>query len=141
MIPRLFTLAAAGVLLAAAGAASAQAASAHSAGAARAAGDAAMGKTVFTQQCALCHSASAGQEGQAPSLYGVVGRKAASEPGFPAYSTPLKSSKLTWTPANLDKFLSGPTSLVPGTAMPVSLGSARDRRNVVAYLASLKKAR
>jgi cytochrome c2 len=135
MIPRLHTLAAAGALLACAGATSAQASSVGPAG------DPTKGKTVFTQQCALCHSAAAGQEGQAPSLYGVVGRKAASEPGFPAYSTPLKSSKLTWTRVNLEKFLSGPTTMVPGTAMPVSLGSPRDRRDVVAYLASLKKAR
>jgi cytochrome c2 len=108
---------------------------------AQSAGDAAKGKTLFTQQCALCHSASSGQEGQGPSLYGVIGRKAGSEPGFPAYTKSLKGSNITWGAASLDKFLSGPTTLVPGTAMPISLSSAQDRRNVIAYLASLKKGR
>ena len=48
------------------------------AGAAHAAGplggDPAKGSVVFKQQCMICHAAKAGQEGAAPSLYGVVGR-------------------------------------------------------------------
>jgi cytochrome c len=108
---------------------------------AAAAGDASKGKALFDAQCSLCHSASAGVEGQAPSLNGVVGRKAASDPGFPAYTRQLKASGLTWTPANLEKFLSGPATLVPGTAMPIALASPQDRQNVIAYLASLKAGR
>ena len=125
----LISLAAAGLLTAAA------ASGAH----AQAAGDAAKGKALFNTQCMLCHSTVAGQEIQAPSLYGVVGRKAASDAGFTSYSPALKSSKLVWTKANLNKFLSGPGQLVPGTAMPITLGAAADRANVIAYLASLKK--
>ena len=102
------------------------------------AGNAGKGKMLFGQQCMLCHSVAAGQEGAAPSLYGVVGRKAASEPGFPAYSRALKGSGLTWTKANLDTFLSGPGKMVPGTNMPITLSNPQDRANVVAYLASVK---
>lgn len=102
------------------------------------AGDPVKGKAMFTQQCMLCHSATAGQEGAAPSLFGVVGRKAASDPGFTAYSRALKGSGLTWTKANLDSFLSGPAKLVPGTAMPITVNQAQDRANVISYLASLK---
>ena len=106
---------------------------------AQAAGDAAKGKVLFNAQCMLCHSAVAGQEIQAPSLFGVVGRKAASDPGFASYSPALKASKLIWTKANLGKFLSGPGQLVPGTAMPITLADPTQRHDVIAYLASLKK--
>ncbi len=101
-------------------------------------GDAGKGKILFSQQCMLCHSTVAGQEGAAPSLNGIVGRKAAAEVGFPAYSRALKASGLTWTPPNLDKFLSGPAKLVPGTNMPITLARPEDRANVISYLASLK---
>ena len=102
------------------------------------AGDPVKGKAMFNQQCMLCHSAAAGQEGAAPSLFGVVGRKAASDAGFTGYSRALKASGLTWNKANLDTFLSGPAKLVPGTAMPITLKDPADRANVVSYLASLK---
>ena len=108
------------------------------ASAATAKGDAAKGKILFGSQCMLCHSVAPGQEGAAPNLAGVVGRKAASDPGFPAYSKALKASGLTWTAANVNKFLSGPAKLVPGTNMPITLSNPADRANVVAYLASTK---
>lgn len=114
------------------------------AGAASAAGsavDIAKGKALFDGQCSLCHSDSAGVEGAAPSLNGVVGRKAASDPGFPAYTKALKASGVAWTEATLDQFLTGPQKMVPGTAMPISIASPIDRHHVIAYLASLKHGR
>ena len=112
-----------------------------SAGAAHAqsAGEVAKGKAVFTAQCSLCHSANAGQEGAAPSLFGVVGRKAGSDPGFTAYTTAIKSSGKVWTRANLNTFLSGPAKFIPGTAMPITLANPADREAVIAYLATLKR--
>lgn len=107
-------------------------------GVAHAAGDPAKGKALFDAQCSLCHSATT-EEGAAPSLKGVVGRKAGGDPGFPAYTKALKGSGLTWTTANLEAFLSGPSKMVPGTAMPITLGKLQDRANVIAYLASLKR--
>ena len=101
-------------------------------------GNAVKGKAMFNQQCMLCHSAAAGQEGAAPTLFGVVGRKAATDPGFPGYSRALKASGLTWTAANLNTFLAGPAKLVPGTAMPITVNAPQDRANIIAYLASLK---
>ncbi len=97
------------------------------------------GKALFNQQCSLCHSATAGLEGQAPSLYGVVGRKAGGDPGFTAYSPAIKASKMVWKPATLDAFLSGPAKLIPGTAMPITVASPDARHDIVAYLATLKK--
>ncbi len=106
---------------------------------AQAPGDAAHGKQVFAARCGLCHSAGPdeGEAGQGPPLAGVVGRTAASAPGF-GYTNALKASKLVWTPANLDRFLAGPSTLVPGTAMPVAVGDAKTRADLIAYLASVK---
>jgi cytochrome c len=97
--------------------------------------DAAKGAGVYQDRCGSCHVLNG--IGQGPSLVGVVGRKAASIPGF-NYSDAMKASGLTWTPANLDRFLSGPTKLVPGTAMRAIVADPNDRRDLIAYLASLK---
>ena len=98
-------------------------------------GDAAKGQEAFENRCTMCHGIDS--DGQGPKLAGVVGRKAASSPGYP-YSDALKASGLTWTPAELDAFLSGPGKLVPGTAMAVTVTDPAQRRDIIAYLASLK---
>ncbi len=102
-------------------------------------GDPVHGKQVFAARCGLCHSAGPGEgeAGQGPPLAGVVGRKAASAAGF-GYTDALKASKLVWTPANLDRFLAGPSRLVPGTAMPIAVGDAKTRADLIAYLTSVK---
>jgi cytochrome c len=97
--------------------------------------DAAKGADVYQDRCGSCHVLNG--IGQGPSLVGVVERKAASIPGF-NYSDAMKASGLTWTPANLDRFISGPTKLVPGTAMRAIVADPNDRRDLIAYLASLK---
>jgi cytochrome c len=99
------------------------------------AGDPVKGKDVFEDRCTACHQLQAA--GQGPALAGVVGRKAASQPGF-AYSAALAGSGLTWTAANLDLFLSGPAKLVPGTAMFGTVSNADQRRDLIAYLATQK---
>lgn len=105
--------------------------------AADASGDPAAGETAFKAQCMGCHVVGLGQKGVlAPSLRGVVGRKAAST-GF-SYSVALKASGLTWTKANLDTFLAAPTKMVPGTRMFIAITDPQQRANVVAYLATLK---
>jgi cytochrome c len=71
-------------------------------------------------------------------LAGVVGRKAAAVPGF-NYSDAMKTSGLVWTEANLDRFLAGPTRLVPGTSMRAIVSDPTERRQVIAYLATLKR--
>ena len=113
--------------------------SASVAQAAAAPGDAVHGKQVFAARCGLCHSAGpgVGEAGQGPPLAGVMGRKAASAAGFD-YSDALKTSKLVWTPADLDRFLAGPSKLVPGTAMPVAVGDGKTRADLIAYLATVK---
>ena len=103
------------------------------------AGDAAKGATLFKQQCSLCHSVDPGAENAAPNLRSVIGRKAGSDAKFPGYTPAIKASKVVWSKATLDAFLSGPAKMIPGTAMPITLTDAKQRRDVIAYLASAKK--
>jgi len=99
------------------------------------AGDARRGEAVFDSYCSDCHGLIGVRMG--PSLVGVVGRRAASLAGYD-FSAALAGSGLTWTPANLDRFLAGPREMVAGTSMETLHLSRRDRRAVIAYLASLK---
>jgi cytochrome c2 len=98
-------------------------------------GDAARGVSVFQDRCSACHVL--GGVGQGPDLVGVVGRKAAHLAGF-NYSLALQACGLVWTTATLDRFLSGPRKLVPGGAMRATISDAGERRDLIAYLASLK---
>ena len=67
----------------------------------------------------------------------IVGRKAAGDPKF-TYTAAMKKAKIVWTPANIQKLLTDPNKMVPNTAMPIALPSAKDRQDVIAYLATLK---
>jgi cytochrome c len=101
-----------------------------------AAGNAAAGEQVFTR-CMVCHSTKAGENKIGPSLAGVVGRKSGSAPGYD-YSPALKSAGITWDEDELDKYLTNPPADVHGTKMVISVPSAEDRQNVIAYLVTLK---
>ncbi|MBC7905407.1 MAG: cytochrome c family protein [Rhodospirillaceae bacterium] len=104
---------------------------------AQAAGDAAAGEKVFTQ-CKACHTVQAGQNRVGPSLFGVVGRPAGTVEGF-NYSPAMKSSGMTWTPENLDKYLADPKGAMPGNKMAFAgLKKPEDRANVIAYLSQQK---
>lgn len=104
---------------------------------AQGAGDPAAGEKVFNQ-CKACHTIEAGKNRVGPSLHGVVGRAAGTAEGF-QYSPAMKSSGLTWTPENLDKYLTDPKALVPGNKMAFAgLKKPEDRANVIAYLSQQK---
>ena len=97
------------------------------------------GQTYFEQNCASCHTADAGMGSRAgPPLFNVVGRKAASAPGY-NYTDALAragAAGKTWTRAELDVFLRDPSKDVPGTAMPVAIADAKQRAAVIDYLAA-----
>jgi len=97
-------------------------------------GDPIAGKKYFEEQCIACHSAEPDDGGgaQGPSLIGVLGRIAGSDKEF-SYTKQLLDSKLTWDAATLERFLSAPDTLVPGTAMVVVVPAQRDRDNLIAY--------
>jgi cytochrome c len=102
------------------------------------AADPAAGKAVFSSVCSICHSVQADKNGIGPSLFGVVGRKTGSVPGF-HYSPANQNANLTWDQATLDKYLQSPRTVIPGTIMTYAgLKDDTKRADLIAYLATLK---
>jgi cytochrome c len=99
-------------------------------GQALAAADASHGEEVY-QSCQDCHSLDTNDLG--PRHRGVVGRKAGALTDY-SYSPALKNSGLTWTEETLDKWLTDPQKLVPGSKMFFHLDAAKDRADVIEYL-------
>jgi cytochrome c len=97
-------------------------------------GDAINGAKLY-QACMGCHSLDENDVG--PKHRGVIGRRAGSVAGY-AYSSALKSSAIVWTPTNLDRWLTNPQALVPGTKMYFSIANPQSRADIIAYLAKQK---
>jgi cytochrome c len=95
------------------------------------------GDTVFKQRCAGCPTIARGEpNGVGPNLAGVVGRKAASLTF--GYSPALKKVNLVWSKPNLDRFLTAPQQMAPGTRMSVKLPHATPRPVLIAHLEKAK---
>ena len=105
---------------------------------ARAEGDAAAGKTQFDNVCSLCHSPDKGVNKLGPSLFGVYGTKSAEVPGY-QFSDALKKLNVTWDDATLDKWLTNPRDMAPGTKMIFpGVSDPKQRQDIIAYLKTLK---
>ena len=98
---------------------------------------AAPGAALYAAKCQVCHSVAAKGAPAllAPNLRGVIGRKAASG-AYPSYSAALKKSGLTWSAATLNAFLTAPSKLVPGTRMVIMVADAKQRTDIIAWLAT-----
>ncbi len=98
------------------------------------AGDPVRGQALY-QACTSCHSVDENDIG--PKHRGVLGRRAGSIPDY-NYSPALKASGLTWDAATLDRWLTNPQALVPGTKMFFQLPDRQQRADLIAYLGQLK---
>jgi cytochrome c len=85
--------------------------------------------------CASCHTVTAGgSDMTGPNLHGVFARKGGSKAGY-AYSDAMKAAAPTWDAATIDKWISGPSAMIPGTKMTyIGMHDAQSRIDVVAYL-------
>lgn len=101
-----------------------------------AAGDIANGKDLYAQRCAACHSVDFNSVG--PAHAGVFGRKAGTAPNY-TYSAALKTSAVVWSDDTLAQWLEDPEKLIPGQKMWISVPTAGDRQDLIAYLKSLGK--
>lgn len=91
--------------------------------------------------CKSCHVLdSSGANLIGPGLWGVVGRKPGSHPGF-SYSsgmTAFGGKQPVWDYDHLYGFLHGPAKYVEGTKMAYAgIKDSQDRINVIAYLHTL----
>ena len=93
------------------------------------------GKDLFVRRCSGCHDPEINKEG--PRLRGVYGRTAASVAEF-GYSDALKKQALRWDETSLDRWLSDPDAMAPGTDMAFRLADAEERKLVIEYLKSLR---
>jgi cytochrome c2 len=101
------------------------------------------GAAVFKQYCAQCHSLEPGVNRHAPTLAGVIGRRAGTLPGF-EYSPALQLQKrgLVWDGKTLDEWLRDPHAAVAEAGMPFEgLKDAEQRRAVIEFLEREAKAR
>ena len=88
--------------------------------------------------CQTCHNFQKGKGAKiGPPLWGVVGRKIASVPGF-AYSNSLKGVSGDWTYEVLNKWITDPKALASGTKMTFPGEKSEQRRaDILAYLQTL----
>jgi len=94
------------------------------------------GKELFERRCSGCHGLDNNKEG--PRLRGVYGRKAAGVADF-AYSEALKKVAVRWDDAGLDRWLTDPDAVAPGTDMAFHVGDGEERKALIAYLKGLGK--
>lgn len=100
--------------------------------------DAAAGERVFKTQCSACHTVVPGKNLVGPSLHGVVGRTSGQGVGF-RYSEANKKAALTFDAATLDRYLTNPKEVIPGTTMIYAgVKDETQRKNLIAYLETLR---
>lgn len=112
---------------------------AGAASSALAGGDAKVGGKVFSAECSECHSIKEGRNKKGPSLFAVLGRKAADLPGV-EYSDSLRKTGWTWNEEALRAYLSKPAKEAnPGSKMKYDgLRDAQALEDLIAYLATVK---
>ena len=103
-------------------------------------GDASEGEAA-SRKCQACRDfAEGGANKIGPPMFGIVGKPAASVPGF-AYSQVLmdmRDAGLTWEPGPLAAYLADPRAFAPGTKMNFAgIRNEGELANLVAYLVSL----
>ncbi|MBO6783004.1 MAG: c-type cytochrome [Alphaproteobacteria bacterium] len=114
--------------------------------------DAAAGEKTF-RKCASCHSLEAGKRKVGPSLYGVIGRTAATTEGY-KYSSPLTAAGeagLVWDADNMAVYLADTNAFLKAyleekgvsakgrSKMSFKLTKPEEQQNVIAYIESVAK--
>jgi cytochrome c len=89
--------------------------------------------------CAACHSREKAKNMAGPSLFGIVGRKAAATPGY-LYSPALQRAGedgVVWDEATLDRWLID-SKTVHHVVHVMRLPDGKQRQDLIAYLKTLK---
>lgn len=100
-------------------------------------GDAVAGQKAFDAKCKMCHLAGGVGGPMAPDLRGSYGR-ATGKSNFARYSAGMKAGTIVWSEPTLDTYLQGPSKMIPGSIMAIAPVQPADRKNIIAYLATLK---
>ena len=98
------------------------------------------GKEIFGKSCGTCHLVVLGVKNPKPNLWGIVGRRKASQSDI-QYSSSLKDAGGDWTFEELNLFISNPALTLPGTDMLFpGLQDEKQRADLIAYLRTLSDA-
>jgi cytochrome c len=95
------------------------------------AGNPSQGQQIFEKRCTGCHALEQNREG--PRLQGVFGRTSGTVLGHD-YSPELIKAAIVWDESSLERWLSGPDILVPGTNMDFHVPKPEERRDLIAFL-------
>jgi cytochrome c len=101
--------------------------------------DLAAARTLTVTQCSQCHTFDKGEKhGQGPNLYGLIGRQAATVPGF-VFSDGIKESLKgkTWDAALLDAWLTDTIAVAPKAQMIYFQDDPEVRAMLIMFLSSL----
>ena len=103
------------------------------------AGDLAAARALTVTQCSQCHTFDKGEKhGQGPNLYGLIGRDAASAPGFvfsEGIKEALKGKK--WDVALLNAWLTDTIAVAPKAQMVYFQDDPDVRAMLIEFLSSL----
>lgn len=98
--------------------------------------DIAAAEAQFKKSCGVCHVAAPdAAPRQGPNLFGVVGREAGQAAAFkysPAFAA--GGSGIVWDEATLDRWLTDPQSVIPGSVMLYKQADPEKRHLVIEYL-------
>ncbi len=96
------------------------------------------GEALFMKQCKICHDATRDMRSfRGPPLWGIVGKPKAALDGF-KYSPVIMALGGYWTYEDLNKFLSDPSRVLPGTDMGANgYQDESERADLIAYLRTL----
>jgi cytochrome c len=90
--------------------------------------------TLFINQCGTCHSVRQGDgPRQGPNLFGVVGRRAGSLPGF-KYSAGFAGADFVWDAPHLEVWLTNPQAMIKGTVMTYRQADPSVRQTIIDWL-------
>jgi cytochrome c len=98
------------------------------------------GKEIFDKTCGAGHLVAPGIQNPRPNLWGIVGRRKASQSDV-QYSSSLKDAGGNWTFEELNLFISNPALALPGTDMLFpGIRDEEQRADLIVYLRALSDA-
>jgi cytochrome c len=94
------------------------------------------GALQFKKSCGTCHTTDPkAPVRQGPNLHGVVGRAAGSLKGFKYSPAFVKAApNITWTADMIDKWITDPQQVIPGTVMLYHQSDPDKRQLIISYL-------
>lgn len=94
------------------------------------------GALQFKKSCGTCHTTDPkAPVRQGPNLHGVVGRPAGSLKGFKYSPAFVKAApNITWTAEMIDKWITDPQQVIPGTVMLYHQSDPEKRQLIIGYL-------